>query len=111
MTGVRGYYWPDYAPQEDTLYSWTIVFEHHGYRICDGAELEEGIEKVAIYVNTADVRPAHVARQKACGKWTSKIGKGEDIEHDNLEGLEGDFFGKVMRVMGRPRQGLGVRLG
>lgn len=109
--GVEGYYWPEYAPREYTLYSWTIIFEHHDYQICPSAELEEGVEKVAIYVSTVDARPRHVARQKWSGRWTSKVGRGEDIEHANLEGLEGDFFGRVMRLMCRPRQGRGVTLG
>jgi hypothetical protein len=35
------------------------------------------------------------------GNWTSKLGKGEDIQHDSLDGLEGDLYGKVAIFMMR----------
>ncbi len=107
---TKGYYWPPSIPQDDSLASWVMVFELYGYRVTDSAELEPGVEKVAIYAS-ADGTPNHVARQKASGLWTSKLGKGEDIEHGTLEGLEGDEYGTVVRVMERPRQGQGVMLG
>jgi hypothetical protein len=81
-----GYYWPPNAPQDDSLSSWIRIFELHGYRTCDSAEFEQGKEKVAIYLGL-DGLPSHVARQKASGLWTSKLGKLEDIQHDTLEAL------------------------
>jgi hypothetical protein len=45
--------------------------------------------------------PKHAARQLASGRWTSKIGVLEDIEHD-LRDLEGDEYGKVVVVIKRP---------
>jgi hypothetical protein len=64
--------------------------------------LEIEYEKIAIYEGADG--PEHVARQKASGLWTSKMGKGVDIEH-TLEGLEGDFYGKVVKVMKRKCRG------
>ncbi len=45
--------------------------------------------------------PTHAARQLASGRWTSKLGKAEDIEHD-LHDLEGDLYGIVVLLMKRP---------
>jgi hypothetical protein len=96
--GVRGYYWPPGVPSADTLEGWIKVFETHGYRETEDHNLELEYEKVAIYA-TPD-GPEHVARQKASGIWTSKLGKGVDMEH-TLEALEGEFYGKVVKIMKR----------
>ena len=96
--GVRGYYWPPGIPGPDNLIGWTKVFEIHGYSETDDRSLEPEYEKVAIYAN--DDGPQHVARQKASGYWTSKMGKGIDMEHA-LEWIEGEFYGKVVRIMKR----------
>jgi hypothetical protein len=58
-----------------------------------------GFEKIAIYV--LDEKPQHAARQLPNGKWTSKLGQYEDIEHNALEGLEGSIYGYVACVMKR----------
>jgi hypothetical protein len=105
-----GYYWPPNAPQDDSLSSWIRVFELHGYRTCESAESEQGKEKIAIYLGL-DGLPSHVARQKASGLWTSKLGKLEDIQHDTLEALVGNEYGSVAQIMERPREGEGVLLG
>jgi hypothetical protein len=100
---IRGYYWPEGAPSADTLSGWIKVFELHGYSETSDANLEIEYEKIAIYASADG--PEHVARQKASGAWTSKMGKGVDIEHPTLECLEGDFYGKVVKIMKRKCQG------
>jgi hypothetical protein len=47
----------------------------------------------------------HAARQLPTGKWTSKLGKGEDIEHDTPEDVAGGVYGDVMQIMKRPVSG------
>jgi hypothetical protein len=96
---VRGYYWPPGVPSADTLAGWIKVFEIHGYSETEDRSLELEYEKVAIYASSDG--PEHVARQKASGMWTSKMGKDVDLEHPSLECLEGDFYGKVVKVMKR----------
>jgi hypothetical protein len=59
-----------------------------------------GLEKVALYAD-ANGCPTHVARQLPNGRWTSKLGELEDIEHD-LPALEGDLYGSVTLVLKRP---------
>ncbi len=73
-----------------------------GYQESDSIELEEGFEKIAIY---ADKRNEfrHVARQLENGKWTSKLGDWEDIEHNTLKALESPQYGSVKILLKRRR--------
>jgi hypothetical protein len=96
--GVRGYYWPP-GLSPDTLSGWLEVFRLHGYSETTDRSFDPRYEKLAIYVNQTG-SPQHVARQKASGKWTSKMGKGQDIEHE-LQVIEGDLYGKVDVIMQR----------
>jgi hypothetical protein len=97
---VKGYYWPPGEPSADTLEGWLSVFAIHGYEESDDDTLDPSYEKIAIYAGNEG--PEHVARQKASGLWTSKMGKGRDIDHATLAALEGDFYGKVVKIMRRP---------
>jgi hypothetical protein len=65
------------------------LFQALGYEVCDTHELEEGFEKVAIYLDDTRYDFRHVARQVESGRWASKLGSWEDIEHPSLAGLEG----------------------
>lgn len=98
--GVRGYYWPPGVAREDTLQAWIKVFEIHGFRFCPDGNLESWFEKIAIYSDDNSI-PTHVARQLPSGKWTSKLGKSEDIEHDSVRGLESNLYGKAVVFMKR----------
>jgi len=97
-----GYYWPAGMPAVLSLPSITAVFSAFGFESSPGAGHEPGVDKLAIYAN-AQGSPTHVARQLMSGAWTSKLGGGEDIEHDALEGLEGELYGKVACVLCRGR--------
>ena len=44
-------------------------------------------------------RWTHAARLKPDGKWTSKLGIEEDIEHNTLESMEGDLYGFVIQIL------------
>ena len=94
------YYWPETSPREFTLDAYLQAFLSLGYTPSDTAALEAGFEKIAIYVNTQG-KPTHAARQLANGRWTSKLGRSEDIEH-SLEGLEGTVYGLVAQILRRP---------
>ena len=69
------------------------------YEPCDDGALEDGFEKVAIYALSFTV--THMARQLASGRWTSKLGELEDIEHETPAELEGDIYGIVVQYMRR----------
>lgn len=72
--------------------------------MCAGEELETGFEKVALFAD-ADGFATHAARQLNNGRWTSKLGELEDIEHA-LRDLEGVEYGTVVLVMKRPAPAL-----
>lgn len=75
-----------------------------GYVDCGmDASLERGCLKVALYGSRALY--THAARQLPTGKWTSKLGRGEDIEHDTPEDITGGVYGNVMGFMKRPAAG------
>lgn len=93
-------YWPPAVPTEETLEAFTRAFAAAGFAPCDHPNLEQGFEKVAIY-SDATGKPTHAARQLPSGQWSSKLGRGEDIEHD-LAGLMGAAYGSVAKILKRP---------
>jgi hypothetical protein len=72
-----------------------------GYEDCVDDSLEEDFEKVALYGSSSFY--THAARQLPSGKWTSKLGKTEDIEHDSPNDVAGGVYGEVVQFMRRPR--------
>jgi hypothetical protein len=97
---LRRFYWPAGVPREETLEAFRQAFATLGYEVCNDDRLEEGYEKVAIFALMGV--PRHAARQLPDGRWTSKLGEMEDIEHD-LHDLTGMVYGSVALVMKRPR--------
>jgi hypothetical protein len=94
-----GVYWP--VPSESFgLEVLEQAFGVIGYHPCPNGNLEPGFEKVALYV--AGRFYTHAARQLASGKWTSKLGRLEDIEHDTPDDVAGGVYGDVAAFMKRP---------
>lgn len=92
-------YWPPDAPREATLAAFELVLGMLGYSPCADAELEPNWEKVAIFALSGC--PTHAARQLPSGRWTSKLGPDDDIEHE-LHGLTGPCYGTVALILRRP---------
>ena len=88
------YYWPPDVADTDELQAMIKLFLNMGYVQCNNGQREDVFKKVAIYVNQ-EGHPKHVARQLESGQWTSKLGALEDIEHDTLDILEGESYGKA----------------
>ena len=106
---VTGVFWPGGVPRKPTLQAFIQAYGSIDYKDCqrDGS-LEEGYEKIALYVDANDV-PTHAARQLPNGEWTSKLGPYKDIEHTTPAALEssarGDTaYGKVATYMRRERK-------
>jgi hypothetical protein len=93
------YYWPNGVPRENTVEGWAAALASVGYEQCDDDTHQPGYTRVAIYGRGGAA--SHVARQLPTGRWTSKMGKNVDIEHD-LEALTGVAFGEVVMLMHRP---------
>ena len=92
-------YWPSHAPRTETLDAFRQVFAAHCYSECTGEDLESDFEKIVIFADAAGL-PLHAARQMPSGKWISKIGEREDIEHA-LHDLGGNEYGPVVQLMKR----------
>lgn len=104
---MQGYAWPDGILRDETNpQSLVEFFELHRYQVCADGALEEGREKIAIYVHPSGL-PTHAARQLATGRWTSKLGVLEDIEHEterDVEGTHSDYgYGLAQIYMRRQR--------
>ncbi len=99
-----GQYWPQDAPRTHHPDSYRRMIELQGYEVCTDVTYDPRYEKVALY--WGDGGP-HAARQLETGKWTSKLGDRQDIEHDTLEALETDgilpAYGHVQYVLRRLR--------
>jgi len=91
-------YWPEGVVRQDTLEAFIEVFGTYGFSLCEHQDLEPGHEKIAIYVNAAG-KPTHVARQLSSGRWTSKLGRLEDIEPMTPESLSGSTYGSVRAIL------------
>jgi hypothetical protein len=77
--------------------------KYYGFEKSDNGELEERMDKIALFEdNNRDW--THACRQLSDGKWASKMGRWEDIEHVTLEVLEGKFYGKHKIFMKRQKK-------
>lgn len=97
-----GVYWPIPAPpQEYGIEVLRHLFASLGYESCGlDAEMEPGFDKVALFAQSLFY--THAARQLPNGKWTSKLGNAEDIEHDTPQDVAGGIYGDVVAIVKRP---------
>ena len=97
-------YWPPKVPRKLIVTAFVQAFGTRGYVKCKNGNHEEGFEKIAIYANKAATGkwvPEHAARQSSNGKWTSKMGLDEDIEHQSVNDVCGPEYGKAVCFMRR----------
>jgi hypothetical protein len=88
------------VPREVSCNAFVAAFLTLGYAACADESVEPGFEKVALFADPEGV-PTHAARQLPTGRWTSKLGQSEDIEHE-LRALEGPIYGTVVAILKRP---------
>lgn len=97
-----GYYWPDDAERSYDTNALVSAFKTLGYTEASSAALVKGKDKVAIYSLRGEF--THIARQLKDGRWASKLGDLEDIEHTTLESLEGAHYGATTVILERATQ-------
>lgn len=99
-----GYYWPDGVPWTYEPAVLMLAYSKHGFAWTPDDTLEQGFEKLAIYVHSEKDEYEHAAKQLSDGRWGSKLGPDEDIEHERLDGLAGPRpgYGVVKYFMKRP---------
>ena len=75
-----------------------------GYVECADESLEKGFEKIALYGKSSggSLEPTHMAKQLPDGHWKSKLGRHEDIEHNDLSNIDGANYGSARRYLKRP---------
>jgi len=94
-------YWPVSTPPDD--YGIGVLEQAYlalGFEDCPDDTLEPGFEKVALYGSSAFY--THAARQPANGRWSSKLGRDVDIEHDTPFDVAGGVYGEIVQFMKRP---------
>jgi hypothetical protein len=91
-------YWPAGVPRVETLEAFRQAFATLGYVVCNDDQPETEYEKIALFALVGT--PKHAARQLPSGRWTSKLGPMEDIEHARHD-LTGLVYGAVALVMKR----------
>jgi hypothetical protein len=96
-----GYYWPPTVPFVWSLSVMLEVFRELGYEQCTTGDPETGYNKIVIYCDGLG-DPTHGARLLESGRWTSKLGDKEDIEHDDVACLGGGLYGEAFAFMRRP---------
>ncbi len=94
-------FWPSGVAKGDELEAIIQLYLDKGYEKCASGESEEEYKKVAIYVK--EDSPSHASLQLESGRWTSKLGSLQDIEHDTLEVLEGEEYGKATILLKKHR--------
>ena len=85
-------FWPPGVPRQETLDAFVAAFVSLGYQICADGSWQDGYEKIALYVRPdgrAGNVPTHAAKQLDNGRWTSKLGGFEDIEHLDVGDVNG----------------------
>jgi hypothetical protein len=91
--------WPEGVPTDVTVPAFLAALATLGYAPTDREDGEAGWEMIALFADAGGA-PTHAARQLPNGRWTSKIGKLEDIEHE-LHDLEGKEYGTVVQIVKR----------
>jgi hypothetical protein len=102
---IGRYHWPPNVPRELTVEAFVQAYGTIGYVECEDGSLEANVEKIAIFATTeanGDLVPTHAARQLADGRWTSKLGPLEDIEHSSVANVCCPVYGDVVCYLKRP---------
>jgi hypothetical protein len=95
-------FWPLDSVDDESVENFEKAFNVAlDYQVCENGDLEEGFEKVAIFAR--DRRVKHMARQIQTGVWSSKLGRGWDITHHAVDGVNCDVYGEPVSYMRRPR--------
>lgn len=96
----RFFYWPRGVVRSESFPAFQAAYESVGFTLTNDYNLMPGVEKIAIFHK--GLLPIHAAKQNSDGLWSSKLGHSFDIQHD-LEGMQGEEYGKVAFYMERLR--------
>ena len=89
-------YWPPGVVRIESIPAFIAAFATLGYGSVMPDALKASNRKIAIYAK--ENMPTHAARQTPDGRWTSKLGRSEDVSL-NLDDLCGDLYGSVAVIL------------
>jgi hypothetical protein len=96
--------WPVDLPPDNSLPNVQALLRRLGFVDCTDDKAIDPRTTVVVAIFLYDDRtPAHFAEQLANGKWLSKLGGGNDIEHRTTQSVEGGANGTLAHKMCRPR--------
>lgn len=96
------YAWPSVKNENYSLDAYIQMFSGQGFKVCKKEMFENGFQAIALYEKDGEF--AHVAVRLPDGRWSSKLGTWEDIEHDTLEVLSGPLYGAPRAFMKRVQE-------
>jgi len=97
-------FWPDKNKGKYGIAYLVAAYRAVGFKKCDasdGLNPDERFDKIVLYCRGTE--GTHAARLLDCGRWTSKIGDHEDIEHEQPEHLHSGVYGEPFVYMKRKR--------
>lgn len=86
-----------YVSPDQSINPYINFFKERGFQICENGELEPGQTKICIYSKNGIF--SHVSRLMENGRWASKMGNYEDIEHLSEFDVSGIGYGKPETYM------------
>ena len=102
----KGSFWPKDVPRRHGIAYLIAAYMAVGFRVCskrDGRTPDPQYEKIVVYRRGDEGE--HAAKLLDSGRWSSKIGDLEDLEHWTPESLSGRCYGQPFRYMKRKRGG------
>ncbi len=77
----RDFFYSDdgYVNPDQSINPYVAYFQENGFETCENSSLEVGALKICIFSKNGIF--SHVSRQLQDGRWASKMGNYEDIEH------------------------------
>jgi hypothetical protein len=97
-----GRYWPAGFPADVTIQTAESIIRTHGFTAELDAAIEPDTDAIAIYGQGHEW--THFAKFVQ-GVWSSKLGEGHDVVRFRLQDLEGSLYGRVVKVLSRPKEG------
>jgi hypothetical protein len=97
----HGQYWPPGFPEDNTVKTVEKIIRVHGFTVETNLAIAPETEAIAIYA--IDDEWTHFAKFSS-GTWTSKLGGGHDVSRVSLDDLMVDIYGKVVKILSRPKQ-------
>jgi hypothetical protein len=95
-----GRYWPSGFPEDVTVDTVEAIIRLHGFTEILSEEDVPSTDSIAIYAIGNEW--VHFARFSN-GSWSSKLGEGHDISRVTLTDMAIDDYGKVVKILSRPR--------